>query len=413
MRIAPHGLVLALALIGVLGGCRGDNTPKEDAEHKHGAEAGEGSTEHADHEGEHEEGLIVLDPSVVQRAGIRTAVVEERGLGGELTTTGQVDFDQGRVAHVSPRIDGRVHQVRADLGQAVSRGSVLLVLDSIELAAAKSEYLQAKARERVTQQSSEREEALHAERISSLKDVEEARAAHQEAAATRRAAEERLTLLGLSRSEIDTIRQEDPRASLFSIRSPLKGKVVEKHATVGEVVSPDKNLMTVADLSRVWIWIDVHERDLGKVHLGDQARVLLTSRSSAVITGTVSYLGDQVNTDSRTVRARIDVPNAGEILRPGEFAQIWLQDPHVTPTPGSEGPVVPESAIQRDGERSILFVQTSPGRFQTRQVLIGRQLGEWVEVLRGVAVGEVVAIDGTFILKSELSKEQMGEGHSH
>jgi multidrug efflux pump subunit AcrA (membrane-fusion protein) len=120
-----------------------------------------------------------------------------------------------------------------------------------------------------------------------------------------------------------------------------------------------------------------------------------------------------VDSDTRTIRARIDVANTGEAVRPGEFAQVWLHDPHVPGASGSAGPAVPESAIQREGDRSLLFVARGPGRFQARAVVLGRRFGDWVEVLKGIDVGEVVAVEGTFILKSELSTEEMGAGHSH
>jgi cobalt-zinc-cadmium efflux system membrane fusion protein len=393
-------LGLAIAVL-MAGGCGGE----ESKEH---ADAGEG---HAQRPERHDGKTVILEPEVLARAGIRTATVEARGLAGEISTTGQVDFDQSRVAHVSPRVSGRVQRVAANLGDAVARGGVLLLLDSMELAEAKSTYLQTRAREDLTRQNFDREAGLHAERISSRRDLEEARAAHQEASAARTAAAEKLTLLGLSREELERIRPGDHDASIFPLRAPLSGTVVEKHATVGEVVSPERNLMTVADLSSVWIWIDVHERDLQKVHLDDEARVQLASQPATLIGGRVRYLAPQVDPASRTVRARIDVPNAGGLLRPGEFAEVWLHDPHAPSSAGA--PAVPESAVQREGEHALVFVAAGPGRFQAREVVLGRRMGEWAEVLRGVRVGEEIAVEGTFLLKSELSTETMGEGHAH
>jgi multidrug efflux pump subunit AcrA (membrane-fusion protein) len=155
----------------------------------------------------------------------------------------------------------------------------------------------------------------------------------------------------------------------------------------------------------------VHERDLQKVHLDDEARVQLASQPATLIGGRVRYLAPQVDPASRTVRARIDVPNAGGLLRPGEFAEVWLHDPHAPSSAGA--PAVPESAVQREGEHALVFVAAGPGRFQAREVVLGRRMGEWAEVLRGVRVGEEIAVEGTFLLKSELSTETMGEGHAH
>ncbi len=131
--------------------------------------------------------------------------------------------------------------------------------------------------------------------------------------------------------------------------------------------------------------------------------------------GLVSYLSAQVETDTRTVRARIDVPNPEEKLRPGMFARVRMFDPH-----GAEGRVesadslvVPENAVQRDGDESIVFIPAGPLTFERRQVRAGRKAGGLVEILGGLEAGEQVVVEGAFLLKSEAAKESMGGGHSH
>ena len=167
--------------------------------------------------------------------------------------------------------------------------------EPIELGRAKSDYLQAKAHEDLSRQNYEREEGLFAERISSEKEMLVAKAAHLEAVARLRNSEETLRLYGLDKQQIETLSYDEGKTSLLPVRSPLSGRVVEKHVTVGELITPERNAFTVADLGHVWIWIDVYEQDLRNVHLEDDVSVAVDAYSGELFGGQVSYLSDQVD----------------------------------------------------------------------------------------------------------------------
>jgi membrane fusion protein, heavy metal efflux system len=367
---------------------------------------------HEEPEEHHDEGVVSLSPETLERIAVRTARVERRALAAELETTGQVDFDQSRLAHVSPRIPGRVQAVRVELGSRVTKGQPLATLDSLELGQIKADYLQGRAREDVTRQTYEREKGLRAERISSEQEVLDAQAAHREATATLKAAEERLHLLGLSDEDVAAIRYDDPQASLLVVRAPFDGKVVAKHVTLGEMVTPERNLFAVADLSQVWVWVDIYERDFEHVHPEDRVRVWVDAFPDRSFEGSVTYLSDQVDVDTRTVRARIDAANPDGMLRPGMFARVLVSDPHSIETADALL-AVPEEALQRDGGEFIVFVQEAEGEFHRREVLVGNRAGGWAEVRSGLALDELVVVEGAFLLKSELSKESLGGGHGH
>jgi cobalt-zinc-cadmium efflux system membrane fusion protein len=375
---------------------------------EHGAEAND-----AEHEGE-EEGAVQLSPETAARIRIRVAPVEKRALSGVLNTTGRVDFNQDRLAHVSPRVPGRVHRVRATLGDRVRPGQALAVIDSIELGRARSAFLQAKVRLELARRTLEREQGLLEDRITSEQSVLEARSAEQSALAAYQAARQELRLLGLSSRQIAATSADDPSAALFSLSSPMAGTVVEKHVSLGEVVSPERNLFTVADLSQVWIWIDVYERDLALVHLEDDVEVRVDAFADRTFEGKVAYIRSQVDPDTRTARARIDVVNRDALLRPGMFATVLVTDPHGAG--GAQAPqvlVVPSGAVQRDGQEHVAFVVAGENRYQRRELELGRRTDAYVEVIDGLVAGESVVVEGTFLLKSEAAKEQMGGGHSH
>ncbi len=363
----------------------------------------------------HQPGLVELSTEAAARAHIRTAAVEERVLAPELATTGQVDFDQTRLAHVSPRISGRVYRVPANLGEFVRSGQTLAEIDSIELGQAKAEYLREKAKEELARTSFGRVRELFADRIISEQRLLEAEAEHREAVVAVQTAEETLHLYGLGQDQVDALAYGGQTASIYPLRAPFAGTVVEVHATLGELVTPERNLFTLADLSRVWIWIDVYQRDLGGVHVDDQARARVNAFPGEIFAGTVSYLSARVESETRTVRARLDVANPDGKLRPGMFVEVELVDPHADE--GGEARdksrVVPEGSVVRDGDRFQVFVVAGDRRFERRDVHVGRKAGGFVEILEGLELGEQVVVEGAFLLKSAASKESLGGGHDH
>jgi cobalt-zinc-cadmium efflux system membrane fusion protein len=364
---------------------------------------------------EHHEEFVELTPEAVSQVEIRTVPAEKRILATELNTTGQVDFDQTRLAHVSPRISGRVHRVDAILGEPVDAGQKMAEIDSIELGRTKAVFLQSKAKEELARTSFNRAQSLFTDRIASEQVVLEAEAVLREATAGLHTAEETLHLYGLSQEQVDGLTYDDREASIYPLRAPFAGTVVDRHATLGELVTPDRNLFTLADLSQVWIWIDVYQRDLGGVHIGDQARARVDAFPDQVFAGTISYISARVDTDTRTIRARLDVANPEGKLRPGMFVAVGLIDPHAQNGEQARGEslVVPEGAVVRDGDERFVFITAGEHRFARREVRVGRKAGGFVEIKDGIAKGDRVVVEGVFLLKSALAKESLGGGHSH
>jgi cobalt-zinc-cadmium efflux system membrane fusion protein len=392
--------------------------PESEQGEEHQEIAGHTESHQDDKEGDdeegHEEGVIELSPEKAAAIGIAIGAVEKRSIGGEIVTTGQVDFEQSRLAHVSPRISGRVHEVRASLGDRVQAGQTLAILDSIELGRAKALYVQAKVRGELAHQNFEREQTLFADRITSEGEMLQAKSAHLEAEAELKQTKETLFLYGLSEEDVSRVAEGASSTAFLPLRAPLAGKIVEKHLTIGELVTPERNLYTIADLGHVWIWIDVFEGQLRNVHIDDGVRVEVDAFPDLLFEGKVTYVSDQVDTDTRTVRARVDVENPGEYLRPGMFAQVWLTDPHrATTSSGATSLAVPESAVQRDGESTVVYVMEEPNHFRRVSIETGLKSGGLVEVLAGLDGTERVVVEGTFLLKSELSSSELGGGHEH
>ena len=391
------------------GHAHGEKGHEEHGEKGHEEHGEEGHDEHED-----EGGLVILTPEAAARVTLTTAPAVLRDLADEISTTAEVGYDEDHLAHVTPRISGRVHDVRASLGQDVKAGEVLAVIDSTELGHAKASYLQARARADLTRENLTREERLAASQIAAQSELAAARAAQAEASSVLYTAQETLRLYGLSAAQISAIRAGDSRSAIFEVRSPVEGRVVEKHLTRGEIVDPKDALFTIADLRRIWIWIDVYERDLARVRVGDSAEIRTDAFPERAFQGRLSYLGDKVEAATRVIRARIEVENSDGVLRPGMFARVRLSSALAAgKVAAAAALVVPVGAVQRSGEGYVAFVQVGERRYERRTVRVGRKASDYLEIVEGLKAGEPVVVQGAFILKSEAAKASMGGGHSH
>jgi len=314
-----------------------------------------------------------------------------------LALTGTVTFDPSRVSHVGPRTQGRLRHVQVDVGSRVTAGDSLAVLDSPELGAMQTSWIKARVTREVAARNFERADRLYQSGVVSQRRRLEAEAELRERDADLAAATQALAASG---AEADTA-----ATGLFVLRSPLSGEVVEKHATVGEVVGPDSDLFTVGDLSELWLLLDLYEADLSRVREGISGRVTALAYADTAFSARVTYIGAEVDSVSRTVKVRLEIPNASRLLRPGMFVRVSLVLPDRATALG-----VPRSAIQSVGGKDAVFVPAGRGRYQVRLVELGKErAGAWVELRGGLQRGDTVVTSGSFALKAHLERASFGE----
>jgi cobalt-zinc-cadmium efflux system membrane fusion protein len=408
------GLILAVAIAGGLYYGFSARKVAEHGEHREaghtdekGHDAGKEQKEagHDGHDEHGEERVVRMVPEVQKQNGVVVLPAEKQRLPGMISATGKVEANADRIAHVSPRISGKIVSVKASLGDPVSAGQPLATIDSVELGEALNRYRQSKTKLALAQGNMERVKALVEKKIAARKDILQAETDYQTARTEVHTDEERLRLYGLAAPDL---KDDLPRKPLLPVRSPIAGIVTEKHAIVGELADPSRSLYTIADLSSVWVLVDIHEKDLAKVGRGQAATVTVTAFPGMKLKGRITYIADLVDEATRTVKARVEVSNPGRKLKPEMFATVDLSLAADAP------PViaVPEEAVQElDGKR-LLFVTADGTGFEPRQVQLGRAAAGMVEVLSGLAEGERYAAKGAFMLKSELKKGEL-EGHAH
>lgn len=347
------------------------------------------------------EEVVVLDTTAIRLGGIEVGTVESINTIG-LAVTGTITYDANRVSHVGSRTDGRILAVRADLGARVRRGQALAVLESVEVGQIRAEEREAEALLKIAQENYAREQRLAQQGISSRKELLQAEADLRRAEAALNSAEDRLQVLGAA--------HDHGAGGQFSLLAPFAGVVVARDASLGEMASPADTLFTVADLSEVWIELDIFERDLARVRVGQSVEVTVTAYSGRTFPGRIVYIGDVLDPSKRTLRARVEIPNPGGALKPGMFATASIQ----VGGDGDAFAVVPQGSLQDfEGKRVVFVPGDKAGEFRPVVVEVGQTIdGNRVVILSGIAPGNRIVIAGAFALRSELSKGEIGE-HGH
>jgi membrane fusion protein, copper/silver efflux system len=322
-------------------------------------------------------GEVYIDPAMLQNLGVRSAAVEERSITESIHTTGYVDYDQRRLSQVNARISGWIQKLYVSyVGQAVVRGQKLLEIYSPELMLTEQDYLRAR-----------RLESESAKQGPTTEDE-----GHDLMAA----AEDRLRLWGIPPSEMKRLRREGHASETVPLEANASGVVTEIKAVEGAHIRAGDSLYTIADLSRVWVYADVYERELPQVKLGQPASVTSDALAGKMRNGFVSYIYPVVNEQTRTVRVRLEFANPHGELKPGMYVKATLIDE----TP-ERTLAVPTEAVLNSGLRRIVILDLGGGHFRPREIKVGPEIGGYFAVESGLRPGDRVVTSAQFLIDSE------------
>ncbi len=366
----------------------------------------------------YEVGVVRVPESLVKNADgdgpglVRMQTVTRRKFSHGLTVTGEVQWNGNAVVHISPRIPGIIQSVRVDLGTRVRQGDLLFIMDSVALGRALSEYERSRALTSLSRKNMERETSLYKRRISSEQDMIEAQMIYEQHNTERKAAEQALRVLGLTEEEVASVR-ETPQGvgtGRLPVRAPRDGTIVEKHAVVGERVEPGSDVMFLADLTTLWVWADIYERDLPRlIEAGKKgsipAEVFVRAFPERPFQASIDYVGALMDPRTRTVKVRATVENPDQLLRPGMFCEIRMGISGL-----EEVLAVPRNALLSNEGLDFVFTHWKQDYFLGRPVKTGRGFLDQVEILEGLTPGERIVTEGAFLLKSDILREKMGAG---
>lgn len=407
---ARHNLLAILIIVLVaallITGCGKKEAAKEEKQHtvEQKKEAG--------HEGDHdkeEPGVVTLSAEQQKASGIEVRQLAQENAAVPLSATAAIEMNMDRSAKISPRVTGKAVRISASQGERVKAGQALAWLESVELDQTWTDYIKAQGKAELARKNYQREETLFEKKISPEKDVLKARQELGETEADLNLAMERFRMLGVDVSQFKSAKGSGNHP-LIPVATPVSGVVIEKTITLGEMVNSEKAIFTVADLSTLWVVIDIYEKDISRLRLGTGVKVTVTAFPDKTFKGKISYIGDVVDEHTRTEKARVTIDNSSGLLKPGMFATVLIE----SASGGAERLLaVPEEAVFLDASKSFVFVQTAPEKFQIREIETGRTFGTRVEVTKGLKEGETVAVKGAFILKSELKKGELVDEHGH
>jgi cobalt-zinc-cadmium efflux system membrane fusion protein len=378
-----------------------------------------------DHAGDLPPGIVEIPANAQTNAGIEIAPAATTRLSGTLDVTGIVTPDESRVAHMRPLARGVVETIAVSLGSQVTAGEPLLTYDNVELGQLVGEFLieQAALRQARTDREVKRTTLGRAESLIQIEaiaqrelDVRRAEFENAEAAvasvqARASRVEEQLHRFGLSDADVNALAPEPNeaphRAASHSIlRAPFRGVVTKFDVAVGEVVDPDKELFTVADISTLWVLADVYEKDLSKVTPDGMVSIRVDAYPDRTFSGRITHVSDLIDPTTRTAKVRCVVENLDGALKLDMFAKVLMGT-----TDERLALAVPADAIQQVDGQSVVFVRQDATHFERRDVVTGLRAGDLIEILGGLEEGEPVVGAGSFYLKTALLRERIGDEH--
>lgn len=319
------------------------------------------------------------------RGSLQVGRVEQRPVAELVEAPGAIEAAPEKLVRITPPLTGRIVRLHRALGDAVKAGEPLATIDSPDLGTAYGDYNKSQATLRQAQQEYERQKALHDADIAAGRDFELAQLAMSEARSDARAAGNRLAQLGVNAAS-GSHRE-------YVLRAPMAGRVVDVSGAQGAYWNDiTASIMTVADLSSVWAAASVAEKDIGRMFVGQQATVILDAYPERQFKAQVKYIGDLLDTDTRTIRVRVAIDNPQGQLRPGMFARVIFQGASRSTL------LVPAAALLQEGLYTRVYVERAPFRYESRIVTVGMTVGDRTEVLAGLEAGERIVVGNAVLL---------------
>ena len=356
-----------------------------------------------------DEHVVELSDAQIAELGITLAPAAAGQLQHTVTLPGEIVVNADQLAHLVTRVTGVAKEVRRTLGDRVTKGEVMAVVDSRELADAKAAYLAAQRKLELVDAKFEREQSLWTKKISSEQEFLDAKQSRAETQIELHTAAQKLHALGFSKEYVESLPGlPDAVLTRYEIVAPFDATVIGKHITIGEALKDDAEVFVIADLSTVWVQLSVHQRDLPSIREGQEVLISMGADMPPAA-GRISYIEPIVAEQTRTALARVVLPNADGQYRPGLFVSAEI----VTETV-PVAVLVPPEAVQTLEGLPVVFVRTEHG-FEPLFVTLGRSSRAGIEITDGLAAGEACVTQGAFELKAALVTAGLGShaGHGH
>lgn len=340
---------------------------------------------------EHNDGSIKIDPATVQNIGVRTTKVERRDISKKIRVLGRVEFDESQSYNIQTKYSGWIEKIYFNkTGQRVSKGDILLEIYSPKLVSSQNEYLELLGR------------------------IEQS-GADTNLKANLTATRERLKNFDISDEQIQKLERDGSVSRTIQVLSPFDGIINYKHAEVGMEVNPNMNLYSISNLEQIWVLADIYENDASLIKPGLAVELDFVNQSGKKLNGVVDYVYPYLNKKTRSLQIRIVIPNENQLLKPGMYANVFIETDPVNNTL-----TVPSEAVIYSGNDNLVFIDKGDGIFTPRDIEIGIESHDgYYEIIDGLEDGDVVVTSAQFLLDSEsklqknISEMNSNSDHSH
>lgn len=336
---------------------------------------------------------IVADAEVAK--WLKVAPVQTVEYRETIRVPASASVDETRVARIGASVTGRITELRAIVGQNVTRGQVLAALNSTELSNAQLAFLKAYSAKMLAQRAAERAQQLFDADVIGLAELQRRQTELAQAEADMSASHDQLKVLGMAEASIEKLESTRTVNSQSFVVSSISGTVIDRTVAQGQVVQPGAAVFTVADLSRLWVQAEVPEKQSDLVKVGDVVKVAIPALENRTIEGRLVFVSSTVNPETRTVTVRTEVANTDRSIRPAMLAVMMIED---RPT---MRPVVPVDAVVRESNKDYVFTRLADNRYKLVTVALGPESNGVRPVIEGLKDGETIVADGAFHLNNE------------
>ncbi len=338
--------------------------------------------------------ILKIDPETQKLMHLQTASVVKGEMPETIQTTGEVKTDINQKARIRSIVNGKVLRVFPNIGTYVKKGDVLTVIESQDIGDALALMQQAKASLTFAEANLKRKEELFKLKVAPLKDVEKAQNAYVQAEASYKRAVEQLSILGISLPKTTERGEDFPQKYLYRVDAPLSGVIIDRNISSGEWVTKGEEVFSIADLSRVWIYLDIYPDWLSRVRPGQEITFKTDAYSGKNFKGRIDSLSPDLNPETMTALARAPIQNTSGILKPGMkgIAQIVTRV-------SSSVLIIPATAIQKEGAKRVVFIKQGD-TFEKREVEVIGEIAGKAGVRGNVKEGEEVVVSGAYQLEN-------------
>lgn len=346
------------------------------------------------------------DPSVIAAppelaAQLKTGNPSQMEVRETIRVPGRIEADETRLARVGAPVAGRVTDLEAREGDAVRRGQVLAVINSVELSTAQLGYLKAVSQRGLAARAAARAQQLLDADVIGTAELQRRQAELTQAEAEVNAAGDQLKVLGMSKAALERLASTRTIHSTAQLVAPIAGTIIDRKVTEGQVVQPADGVFLIADLSHVWAVADVPEQIAGRVRAGESVQMEIAALPGRTVAGRLNYVSPTVNPETRTVRVRMDLPNAERELRPNMLASMLIRG-----APQSRL-TVPADAVVREQNRDFVFVEQGRHTYRLHPVQLGTESEGRRIVVSGLRDTDVIVVAGAFHLNNERKQREL------